>query len=152
MAEKAERIKTMKLAEKLAAMSNEQATKEGVVTNEIVNFFAEKFENGEMMEAFEKSLWKEDICSRKKSLSLDFWTYMPGCSETYFGLLGKEWKPENDHGYEHKGVNLKNIYKDVLLEIAELVRENFEEEGFKVRVLPNNNDKRYETYIIEISW
>lgn len=48
----------MKLAEKLAAMSNEQATKEEVVTNEIVNFFAEKFKNGEMMEAFEKSLWK----------------------------------------------------------------------------------------------
>ena len=142
----------MKLAEKLAAMSNEQATKEGVVTNEIVNFFAEKFANGEMMEAFEKSLWKEDICSRKKNLFLDFWTYIPGCSETYFGLLGKEWKPEDGCSYEHKGVNLKNIYKDVLLEIAELVRENFEKEGFEVEVRPNERNKRYETYIIEISW
>lgn len=142
----------MKLAEKLAAMSKEQATKEEVVTNEIVNFFTEKFKNGEMMEAFEKSLWKEDICSRKKSLSLDFWTYIPGCSETYFGLLGKEWKPEKVYSYEHKGVNLKNIYKDVLLEIAELARENFEKEGFKVRVFSNGQNKRYETYIIEISW
>lgn len=142
----------MKLAEKLAAMSNEQATKEEVVTNEIVNFFTEKFENGEMMAAFEKSLWKQEICSRKKSLSLDFWTYIPGCSETYFGLLDKEWKPEDNHGYEHKGVNLKNIYKDVLLKIAELARENFEKEGFKVRVFSNNNNKRFETYIIEISW
>lgn len=142
----------MKLAEKLAAMSDEQATKEEIVTNEIVNFFVEKFESGEMMEAFEKSLWKEDICSRKKSLSLDFWTYIPGCYETYFGLLGKEWRPENDHGYEHKGVNLKNIYKDVLCEIAELTKENFEEEGFKVEVRTNEKNKRFETYIIEISW
>lgn len=142
----------MKLAEKLAATSNEQATKEEAVINEIVNFFAEKFESGEMMDAFEKSLWKEDICSRKKSLYLDFWTYIPGCPETYFGLLGKKWKPEDDYGYEYKGVNLKNIYKNVLLAIAELARENFEREGFKVRVLPNNNDKCYETYIIEISW
>lgn len=142
----------MKLAEKLAAMSNEQATKEEVVTNEIINFFTEKFKNGEMMKAFEKSLWKEDVCSRKKSLSLDFWTYIPGCSETYFGLLGKEWKPEKVYSYEHKGVNLKNIYKDVLLKIAELARENFEKEGFKVRVFPNNNNKRFETYIVEISW
>lgn len=142
----------MKLAEKLAAMSNEQATKEEVVTNEIVNFFTEKFKNGEMMEAFEKSLWKKDICSRKKSLSLDFWTYIPGSSETYFGLLGKEWKPEKVYSYEHKGVDLKNIYKDVLLEIAELARENFEKEGFKVRVFSNGQNKRYETYIIEISW
>ena len=142
----------MKLAEKLAAMSNEQATKEEAVTNEIVNFFAEKFESGEMMDAFEKSIWKEDICSRKKSFSLDFWTYIPGCSETYFGLLGKEWKPENDHGYEHKGVNLKNIYKDVLCEIAELTKENFEEEGFEVKIRPNEKNKRYDTYVIEISW
>ena len=142
----------MKLAEKLAAMSDNQATKEEVVTNEIVNFFAEKFANGEMMDAFEKRLGKQDICSRKKNIYLDFWTYVPGCSETYFGLLGKKWNPEDDYSYEHKGVNLKNIYKDVLCEIAELTKENFEEEGFEVKLLPNNNDKCYETYIIEISW
>ena len=142
----------MKLAEKLKTMSDEQAMKEEAVTNEIVNFFAEKFESGEMMDAFEKSLWKEDICSRKKSLSLDFWTYIPGCSETYFGLLGKEWKPKDGCSYEYKKVNLKNVYKDVLLKIAELARENFEKEGFEVEVQPNEKNKRYETYIIEISW
>ena len=142
----------MKLAEKLAAMSDEQETKEEIVTNEIVNFFVEKFETGEMMDAFEKRLGKQEICLRKRSLSLDFWTYIPGCSETYFGLLGKEWKPEDDHGYEHKGVNLKNIYKDVLFKIAELARENFEKEGFEVKLLPDNRNKLYKTYIIEISW
>ena len=142
----------MKLAEKLAAMSNEQATKEEVVTNEIVNFFAEKFASGEMMIAFEKSLGKQEICLRKKSLSLDFWTYIPGCSETYFGLLGKEWKPKDGCSYEYKKVNLKNIYKDVLLKIAELARENFEKEGFEVKLFPDNENKRYKTYIIEISW
>lgn len=142
----------MKLAEKLAAMSDEQETKEEIVTNEIVNFFVEKFETGEMMTAFEKSLRNQDIYSRKKNLYLEFWTYIPGCSETYFGLLGKKWYPENDHDYEHKGVNLKNIYKDVLCEIAELTKENFEEEGFEVKVRPNENDKCFETYVIEISW
>ena len=142
----------MKLAEKLATMSNEQATKEEAVVNEIVDFFVEKFETGEMMDAFEKRLGKQEICLRKKDIDLEFWVYIPGCSETYFGLLGKKWRPEDDRGYEHKGVNLKNIYKNVLLAIAELARENFEREGFKVRVLPNNNDKCYETYIIEISW
>lgn len=142
----------MKFAEKLAAMSDAQATKEEVVTNEIVNFFAEKFANGEMMDAFEKRLGKQEICLRKKSIYLEFWTYIPGCGETYFGLLGKKWKPENDHGYEHKGVNLKNIYKDVLCEIAELTKENFEKEGFEVEVRPNEKDKRFETYVIEISW
>ena len=142
----------MKLAEKLKTMSDEQETKEKIVTNEIVNFFAEKFTNGEMMEAFEKSLWKEDICSRKKSLSLDFWTYIPGCSETYFGLLGKEWKPEDGCSYEYKKVNLKNIYKDVLLKIAELARENFEKEGFEVEVHLSDGKRCYDAYIIEVSW
>lgn len=142
----------MKLAEKLATMSNEQATKEETVLNEIVDFFAEKFENGEMMEAFEKSIQNQDVCSRKKNLYLEFWTYLPGCSETYFGLLGKKWHPEDDHDYEHKGVNLKNVYKDVLAEIAEFAKESFEEEGFKVEIRPDEKNKRYETYVIEISW
>ena len=142
----------MKFAEKLAAMSNEQATKEEVVTNEIVDFFAEKFASGEMMDAFEKRLREKEIRSRKKNIDLEFWGYIPGCSETYFGLLGKKWSPEDDHGYEHKGVKLENIYKNVLLAIAELARENFEKEGFEVRLLPDNENKRYKTYIIEISW
>ena len=142
----------MKLAEKLAAMSNEQATKEEVVTNEIVNFFVEKFETGEMMDAFEKSLGKQEICLRKKSIYLEFWGYIPGCSETYFGLLGKKWSPEDNRGYKHKGVDLENIYQNVLLAIAELVRENFGKEGFEVKLFPDNENKRYKTYIIEISW
>ena len=142
----------MKLAEKLATMSNEQATKEEAVTNEIVNFFVEKFETGEMMTAFEKSLCEQEICSRKKDIYLKFWTYIPGCSETYFGLLGEKWIPENSRDYEYKGVNLKNIYKNVLLTIAELTRQNFEKEGFKVKLLPDDKSNRYELYIIEISW
>ena len=142
----------MKLAEKLKTMSDEQETKEEIVTNEIVNFFVEKFESGEMMDAFEKSLREKEIHLRKKNIDLEFWTYIPGCSGTYFGLLGKEWKPEDDHGYEHKGVNLKNIYKDVLCEIAELTKENFEEEGFEVKIRSNEKNKRFDTYVIEISW
>ena len=142
----------MKLAEKLAAMSNEQTTKEEVVTNEIVNFFVEKFETGEMMNAFEKRLGKQDICSRKKNITLEFWKYIPGCSETYFGLLGKKWSPEDDRDYRHKGVNLANIYKNVLLAIAELARENFEKEGFEVEIHLSDGKKCYDTYVIEISW
>ena len=142
----------MKFAEKLAAMSNDQATKEETVIKEIVNFFAEKFESGEMMNALEKNLREKEICLRKKNITLEFWRYTPGCSGTYFGLLGKKWSPEDDHGYEHKGVNLVNIYKNVLLAIAELARENFEKEGFEVKLLPDDKSNRYELYIIEISW
>ena len=142
----------MKFAEKLAAMSDNQATKEEAVTNEIVNFFAEKFESGEMMDAFEKRLREQEIHSRKKDIDLEFWVYIPGCSETYFGLLGKKWSPEDNLGYEHKGVNLKNIYKNVLLAIAELARENFEKEGFEFKLLPDNRNKLYKAYIIEVSW
>ena len=142
----------MKFAEKLAAMSDDQATKNEAVINEIVNFFAEKFKSGEMMDAFEKNLSEEEIYLRKKNIYLNFWAYIPGCSETYFGLLGKKWSPEDNRGYKHKGVDLENIYQNVLLAIAELARENFEKEGFEVKLLPNNEKKRYETYVIEVSW
>lgn len=142
----------MKLAEKLAAMSETtQATEESVI-NEIVTFFAEKFENGEMMETFERNLSQENIRNRKKNIILDFWTYIPGCSETYFGFLGKKWRPEDKYNYEYKGVNLKNIYKDVLVRIIEITRKSFEEEGFEVNVRRNDDDRRFNTYVIEISW
>ena len=59
---------------------------------------------------------------------------------------------EDGHSYKHKGVDLKNIYKNVLLAIAELARENFEKEGFKVKIRPNEQSKRYETYVVEVSW
>lgn len=142
----------MKFAEKLAAMSDDQATKEEVVTNEIVNFFAEKLESREMMVTFERSLFKEDIRNRKRNVFLDFWTYTPGCAETNFQLLGKKWIPEDKYGYEYKGVNLNHIYKDVLAKIAKLVKENFEREGFEVNIRLNDKDRFYETYIIEVSW
>ena len=142
----------MKLAEKLAQMSDAQATKEEEVTNEIVNFFVEKFETGEMMTAFEKSLREREVCSRKKNITLEFWKYTPGCSETYFGLLGKKWSPEDGRDYRHKGVNLVNIYKNVLLAIAELARENFEKEGFKIEIHLSDGKRCYDTYVIEISW
>lgn len=142
----------MKLAEKLATMSNEQATKEETVINEIVNFFAEKFESGETMKTFERNLFKEDIRNREKNIFLDFWVYSPGCTETNFQLLGRKWIPEDKYGYEYKGVNLNHIYKDVLAKIAKLVKENFEREGFEVNIRLNDKDRFYETYIIEVSW
>lgn len=142
----------MKLATKLQITSENLKTTEECVKREIVSFFADKFASDEMMRSFERNLSQDDIRNRKKIIFLDFWTYIPGCSETYFGLLGKEWKPEDGHSYEHNGVNLKNIYKDVLLAIAELARENFEKEGFEFKLLPDNRNKLYKAYIIEVSW
>lgn len=138
----------MKLAEKLAIISESKKTMEEEVINEIVNFFADKFASGEMMEAFESRLYQRDIHARKKNAVLDFWMYVPGCSGTSFQFLGKEWEPEDNRSYTYKGVDLKDIYKDVLVRISELAKENFEREGFEVNI-SQDNDK---SYIIEISW
>lgn len=142
----------MKLATKLQITSENLKITEGYVINEIVGFFADKFKSGEMMKTFERSLFQEDICNRKKNILLDFWAYVPGCTETNFQLLGKKWIPEDKYGYEYKGVNLNHIYKDVLTRIAKLTKENFEKEGFSVDIRLNDEDRRYKTYIIEISW
>ena len=62
----------MKLAEKLAAMSDGQATKEEAVINEIVNFFAEKFESGEMMDTFESVFGKKISVRERRAFFLIF--------------------------------------------------------------------------------
>ena len=142
----------MKLAEKLAAMSNEQQTMEETVTNEIINFFVNKFENGEIMERFEKKLSDTVLHNRKVGVYVEFWKYIPGCFETHFSLLGEMWNPENPLTSVYKGVDLCIIYKNVLEKMTSLARDYFEKEGFTVEINQDPHNKRYVSYIITISW
>lgn len=142
----------MKLAGKLATMSNEQATKEEAVINEIVNFFTEKFENGEMMKRFEKRISSDALRERTLRAFLQYFSYTAGCSDTNFSFMGFQWCPEDSRGYMHKGTNLNKLYKEVLSRILAIAKQKFEDEGFSFRAYINPKDHMYETYVIEISW
>lgn len=142
----------MKLAEKLTQMSNEQATKEEAVINEIVNFFAEKFENGEMMKRFEKRISSDILRERTLRTSLQYFSYTAGCLDTNFSFMGFQWCPEDPHSYMYKGTNLNRLYKEVLSRILAIAKPKFENEGFSFRSYIDPKDHMYETYVIEISW
>lgn len=142
----------MKLAEKLAQMSDEQATKEEAALNEIVNFFAEKFENGEMMKRFEKRISSDILRERTLRTFLEYFSYSTGCLDTHFSFMGFQWYPEDRRGYVYKGTNLNRWYKEVLYRILVIAKQKFEDEGFSFRSYIDTKDHMYETYVVEISW
>lgn len=142
----------MKLAEKLATMSNEQTTKEEAVLNEIVDFFAEKFENGEMMKRFEKRISSDILRERTLRTFLQYFSYAAGCLDTHFSFMGFQWSPEDPNSYMYKGTNLNRWYKEVLSRILVIAKQKFEDEGFSFRAYIDPKDHMYETYVVEISW
>lgn len=142
----------MKLAEKLATMSKEQAMKEEAVLNEIVDFFAEKFENGEMMKRFEKRISSDILRERTLRTFLQYFSYAAGCLDTHFSFMGFQWSPEDPNSYMYKGTNLNRWYKEVLSRILVIAKQKFEEEGFSFRAYIDPKDHMYETYVVEISW
>lgn len=142
----------MKLAEKLAAMSNEQATQEEVVTNEIVKFFAEKFDTGEMMKRVEKRISSDALRERTLRVFLQYFSYTAGCLDTNFSFMGFQWYPEDPKSYMYKGTNLNRLYKEILSRILKIAEQKFKDEGFSFRAYIDPKDHMYETYIIEISW
>lgn len=142
----------MKLAERLAQMSNEQATKEEAVLNKIVNFFAEKFENGEIMKRFEKRISSDILRERTLRTFLQYFSYAAGCLDTHFSFMGFQWSPEDPNSYMYKGTNLNRWYKEVLSRILVIAKQKFEDEGFSFRAYIDPKDHMYETYVVEISW
>lgn len=142
----------MKLAEKLATMSNEQTTKEEAVLNEIVDFFAEKFENGEMMKRFEKRISSDILRERTLRTFLQYFSYAAGCLDTHFSFMGFQWSPEDPNSYMYKGTNLNRWYKEVLSRILVIAKQKFEDEGFSFCAYIDPKDHMYETYVVEISW
>ncbi len=124
----------MKLAEKLGLMSASMKTPEEIVTEEIVGFFDDRFKSNEMIKNLEYLISPEDLLNRRHKCILSFRTKddEEGKFEVAVRFLGKKWIPEGERDCEYKRINLNDIRRDVLIRIAKLAKENFEQEGFKV--------------------
>ena len=144
----------MKLAEKLRLMSATMKTPEELVTEEIVGFFDDSFRSNEMIKNLERLIDPEDLLNRRHKCILSFQTkYDEECG---FGptvrFLGKKWIPEGERDCEYKRVNLNDIRRDVLIRIAGLAKENFEQEGFKVYLQLNVDLDDYESVLLFVCW
>ena len=142
----------MKLAEKLRLMSATMKTPEELVTEEIVGFFDDSFRSNEMIGNLERLIGPEDLLNRRHRCILSFQTnddkkYRFGAAVRF---LGKTWIPECD--CEYKSVNLNDIRRDVLIRIAELAKENFEQEGFKVYLQLGVELDNYESVSLFVCW
>lgn len=144
----------MKLAEKLRLMSATMKTPEELVTEEIVGFFDDSFRSNEMIKNLECLIDPEDILNRRHECILSFRTKDDerGRFEAAVRFLGKKWVPEGERDCEYKRVNLNDIRRDVIIRIAELAKENFEQEGFKVYLQLGVEFDNYESVSLFVCW
>lgn len=144
----------MKLAEKLRLMSTTMKTPEELVTEEIVGFFDDSFRSNEMIENLEQIISPEDLLNRRRECILSFQTKDDKkCRfEAAVRFLGKKWIPEGERDCEYKRVNLNDIRRDVLIRIAGLAKENFEQEGFKVYFQLGVELDDYESVSLIVCW
>lgn len=143
----------MKLAEKLRLMSATMKTPEELVTEEIVGFFDDSFRSNEMIENLERLISPEDLLNRRHECILSFQTKDEKCRfKAAVRFLGKKWIPEGERDCEYKGVNLNDIRRDVLIRIARLAKENFEQEGFKVYLPLGVDLDNYESVSLFVCW
>lgn len=144
----------MKLAEKLRLMSATMKTPEELVTEEIVGFFDDSFRSNEMIKNLERLINSEDLLNRRHKCILSFQTKDDeNCRfEAAVRFLGKKWIPEGERDCEYKRVNLNDIRRDVLIRIAGLAKENFEQEGFKVYFQLGVELDNYESVSLFVCW
>lgn len=144
----------MKLAEKLRLMSATMKTPEELVTEEIVGFFDDSFRSNEMIKNLERLISPEDLLNRRRECILFFQTKDDEkCrSKAAVHFLGKRWIPKGECYCEYKRVNLNDIRRDVLIRIAGLAKENFEQEGFKVYFRLNVELDNYESVLLFVCW
>lgn len=144
----------MKLAEKLRLMSATMKTPEELVTEEIVGFFDDSFRSNEMIKNLERLIGPEDLLNRRYECILSFQTKDDEkCRfEAAVRFLGKKWIPEGERDCEYKRVNLNDIRRDVLIRIAGLAKENFEQEGFKVYFQLGVELDNYESVSLFVCW
>lgn len=152
----------MNFIEEIRQMENDRYSKEGVVINDILDYFEKKMNNNEFKEIL-KNYIKEAINKAKNTcdLKIEFWEYHSGCSDTYIYVSGCgkfEIKGNNDSydsKYNYKGVRLEEIHKRICKELSKMLKEKLEELGLKVLSSKREDDNyRFDYYIekITIGW
>lgn len=126
----------MNLAEKFAIESINKHAEESEVKYEIISYFKDYIDSGDFERSLESRLTNEAKSKREMSLFVEFWNYVSGCSDTYFGVGSKRWENPNDSGYRgtsYKGVLLNSISVDVCEEVLKMTISALEKMGFRTR-------------------
>ena len=123
----------LSLIEELKQKSDLAANTSAAVTEEIKAFYGAYFMSSEF-ETYIRSIIKSDeIARRQIHITVSFWEYIPGCSNTGFHAAGKNWRINSeDHGsnYKYKGVELKSVHNDVCSWIADKLVTRMKQLGF----------------------
>lgn len=128
---------------------------EDEVVNEIIEFFRNKL-NDESYEArLQEFFYEENIKARRKELTVEFWDYNSGCSDTHFYVTGIRWNNPVATGWEsrrYKNICLRDIQRKVGPKLLTMFKNKLEEFGFTVHSYSNESWLQYYKQKIVVTW
>lgn len=122
----------MNLVEQLKIKSDQVASSQWEVINEIVLSFKQYLDSGKFERYLKDSIYEEELKSRAKTLRFEFWEHKSGCSNTHFNMAGWYFGVDQDAAdpYSYKGVRLKDIQKSVINHCLQYLYEKLNSMGF----------------------
>lgn len=138
-----EELNEMAMSDRLKGAREQKAGSETEVSDEIIGYFANTFNNKKYIDRLEEILTHE-INNGKRAIEI-YSRFSSkagyGCSDTYFSAGYASWEnPEEPDGAWgiYKGVNLRDIAKPVVSKITQLFVDLLKREG--IRVLNTTED------------
>lgn len=149
----------MNLAEKLAAKSDDLLATQNKIVKEIVDYFNDYLTNGDFEKRIERWVMtcEDSINTRSSTITVSFWRYADGCSDTYFSIGGKKWNnPESPHKYDsarYLGVCLQDIQNKVCDLLLVMTKNRLMDLGFNIKgVIDKESWLHYYDKQIQFSW
>lgn len=123
------------------------------INEDIIDYF-KKYLDGDVFRnhlrneiAYQINKGKEYI-----TVSVDFWEYSPGCSETYIECAFKRYSLEHQDN-KIDGIRLRDIHKPLCRTIYRMLSNKLQELGFKI-ITTGVNESRFDYFkeYITITW
>lgn len=107
----------MNLVDELKEKSNKTYNIKQEVVEEIKGYFDEYLDSNRFENFLREKIGDDEIRKRETFLSINFWEYHSGCSDTYFACGGQRWNnPENQYNYAsffYRGIRLYDIQNEI---------------------------------------
>lgn len=123
----------MSIVDELRAESNKLTASAEEVKKEIIEYFRQYIRSKEFEDYIRRNADKQN---KKFSVSVEWWEYIAGCSETHWRVGNKKWKLNDDEDYDkrynkkYKGVDMSKISDELGADIYYMIEDEMKAMGF----------------------
>jgi septum formation topological specificity factor MinE len=123
----------MSIVDELRAESDKLTATTEKIKKEILEYFRKYIGSEEFVNYIRRNA---DMQKKRLSVEVEWWEYVPGCTETHWRVGNKDWKLNKDEDYDkrynmkYKGIDMHKIQNELGSEIYYMVEDEMKKLGF----------------------